>query len=153
MTSSLMIEQFGRFHLVVVHFPIALASLLPAIMLASRYPWGEFWRKAIPWFVHFGAVAAVGTTALGLMLAAKHGALEGPLYLHRAFGLGASVILVATSAYLLLARPELQKRIPPVLWILAIAGAAVVGLTGHFGGASAHGELIILGGGASAGEL
>ncbi len=153
MSSSLIVEQLGKFHLIVVHFPIMLAMLLPAIMFASRYPWGEFWRKAVPWFVHFGAVAAVGTTILGLMLAAKRGALEGPLYLHRAFGLGASVLLVAMSAYLLLARPELQKRIPPILWILAIAGAAAVGLTGHFGGTSVHGELIILGRGTAAGEL
>lgn len=153
MSSSLLIEQLGKFHLVVVHFPVVLAMLLPAVMFVSGYPWGSFWRQAIPWFAHLAALSGAGATALGLLYADKRGALEGALNLHRTFGIASAVLLVAVSAYLLLAKPDLRKKIPAALWILVLAATTAVALTGHFGGVSVHGELIILGQGAAADEL
>lgn len=153
MSTELIVEQFGKIHLVVVHFPIVLLLLAPLVLFLSLRPGGLFWRKVIPYLVHLSAVATVGVTVLGLLLAVKRGALQGPLHLHRLLGIVTTVVIVAASAYLLARKPDLEKRIPAALWALLLLAAACVGLTGHEGGTSVHGDLIILGREADPDEL
>jgi hypothetical protein len=129
----------GRFHLLLVHFPIAL--LIAAAL-------GESWcalrrvrapSQAVRFCLWLGAVAAVPTVGLGWLHAqGGYGAgSPGLLALHRWLGTATGLWAVATAVL-----GERDERGGVRSWrvrTLVFVGALLVGLTGHFGGALVHG--------------
>jgi mono/diheme cytochrome c family protein len=143
-TTSLPGGQFlrwiGKFHLLLLHFPIAL--LLAAAL-------GEGWsivrksgvaESAVHFCILLGASFAVATAALGWLHAwGGYGAgMAGILTLHRWLGTAAGVGAVATA--ILSARDQRCGKRSPVTRLLLFVGALLIGLTGHFGGILVHGE-------------
>jgi hypothetical protein len=130
----------GRFHVIVVHFPIAL------IMAAAA---GEVWfwwlgsqgvHPAVRFSTDLAALAGVPAAALGWVLSWT-GAGSDQLYilfLHQWVGTAAAgllvVIALATEADARRSTRSLVAR------LLLFGGAAVVGLAGHLGGLLVHGE-------------
>jgi len=129
----------GKFHLLVLHFPIAL------IMVAGI---GEAWsiwkRNPIPsesvrFCLCLGAIAAVPTAGLGWLFAAAGNGVGSPqlLMFHRWLGTTAAVWLVLTAVY---AERDVRRGLRS--WhvrLLLMCGLVITALTAHLGGLLARG--------------
>jgi len=131
----------GKYHVVIVHFPIAL---LIAAALGELW---FLWRRmpgpapAVRFCVLLGAAGAIPATALGWLLAAFGGYGSGSaqvLALHRWLGTGACVwaVFLAILSEVDASRGERTRRVR----ILLFVGALLVGLVGHLGGTLVHGQ-------------
>lgn len=127
----------GRFHPVVVHFPIALllAGLAAeACYIVSHRAW---FSSAARFSILTGAVGAVIAALLGWANAAftqYSGKTAHTLTWHRWLGIGTVLVAVAAAAL-----SETSRRKPAIglrrLYLaVLIAAALLVGVTGHFGG-------------------
>jgi uncharacterized membrane protein/mono/diheme cytochrome c family protein len=135
-----LLHWLGKFHVMVVHFPIAL--LLAA---AAGEAWSAWRRKGQPApAVHFcvllGAISAVVSAVLGWLHAASGYGLDSPVILawHRNFGTAtaiASVILAVLS--------EIESRRGTRSWwfrLLLLLVALLVAVAGYFGGRLVYGD-------------
>jgi hypothetical protein len=143
-TPSLLEESLswiGRFHIMVIHFPIAL--LLAAAL-------GELWcawrrvqtpRPPVQFCVILGATGAVVAAPLGWLLAefGGYGARYPDLLaLHRWLGTSVGVLAVGLAA---LSGVEARRQRRSWLFrILLWISALLVGAAGHFGGLLVHGR-------------
>jgi uncharacterized membrane protein len=131
---------FGKFHLLLVHFPIALlvaaaAGELWCVAKKSRTP-----APAVRFCVLLGAAAAVPSAALGWLYAMGGHGVGSPntLALHRWVGTATAFWAVVTAVC-----SELDVRRGSRSWhvrILVLTAALLVGLSAHFGGLLVHGE-------------
>ncbi len=129
----------GRFHLLLLHFPIAL--LLAAALAEGWSAWKRR-REPLPavrFCLVLGAAAAIPTAALGYLYAlGGHGAgSPGLLELHRWLGTAAAGWAVVAAV---LSERDAHRgtRTWPVR-ILILGGALLVGLAAHLGGLLAQG--------------
>jgi mono/diheme cytochrome c family protein len=139
--SRRLLGWLGKFHVTVIHFPIAL--LLTA---AAVEAWCLLRRRREPWppvrfYVLFGAAGAVVAAGLGWLLADASGfGIGSPqlLALHRWLGTGAAAWSVGVA---LLSEWDVYRRRRGWPFRLALwAGAALIGSAAHFGGILVHGE-------------
>jgi hypothetical protein len=128
---------FGRMHVVVIHFPIALL-----LMAALGEIWGRVRGRPAAWTsatLICGAMGAAVSMTLGWMLVMFDG-YDGSvtLTLHQYLGTATAIFAVGTAAvYWKFAREEARW------WTtsLIILTAAMVAVTGHLGGTLVHGNL------------
>jgi mono/diheme cytochrome c family protein/uncharacterized membrane protein len=134
----------GRFHILVIHFPIALlaAAALAELIATVRGVWLP--EPAVRFCVVVGAAAAVLAAALGWLHADIGGygnASAGALALHRWLGTAAAVWALA----LVLASERESRRgqrsvlFRSLLW----SCACLVAVTAHFGGVMVHGSTFL----------
>jgi uncharacterized membrane protein len=129
---------FGRMHVIVIHFPIALL-----LMAALGEVWGRMRGRPAGWTgatLIFGALGAAVSMALGWMLVIFDGYdRSGTLTLHQYIGTATAIVAVGTaSVYWKVARARARW------WTtsLIIMTAAMVAVTGHLGGTLVHGSLL-----------
>ncbi len=126
----------GRFHPVVVHFPIALLLLGAVVeLIGARSRSLSRVRPIVPFLLLLGALSSLAAVALGYMLSLAGGYEEGLLTLHLRLGLAVTAlafVLAFVAAWL----PEPGKVYRTVLGALI----ALVVLAGHFGGSLARGS-------------
>jgi uncharacterized membrane protein len=131
----------GRFHILLVHFPIALL-----IAAAIAETWSA-WRGArgpqpvVRFCVLLGAASAVAAVVLGWFHAdfGGYGAdLPRELDLHRWLGTAAG--LWAVGAALVCERDAWRHQRSQLFRIAVLTGAILVSAAGHFGGILVHGE-------------
>ncbi len=137
------LEWVGKFHLLVLHFPIALIVVASLLEVYSFWPKGlalVSLRDCIRLCVYAAAVFAVPTVVLGWLHAmGGYGVGQpGTLLLHRWIGTAAGAMIVLTAVLSELdartGRREHHTRI-------AIFTAALVTAIGaHFGGTLVHGQ-------------
>jgi len=142
----------GRVHPLVVHFPIAcllLAALAEALhfLVAWRQrgagkaaaPTG--WENAVAFLILTGAAGAVAAVTTGTFFPDDGSQMfhrtDPTMRTHELLGWLSMLFAVSAAGYLFLSGPN-ASRWP--LRFLLIAAAAVVGLTGHLGGAMVYGE-------------
>lgn len=139
-------DALGRFHPVLVHFPIAwlLLALMAELWALLRRSARELVARASPWLLLLTTLAAVPVVVTGLLRAASQSGaaaeVQARVLLHRNLGLATlGAVLVAVSLRLVLRRRlSLGFRL---LYLGALAGAAVlVVIAGHLGGVLVHGE-------------
>lgn len=137
------VALFGRMHVLVVHFPIALLTVL-AVMEVLR------WRRrdtgsdrTVALLAVLAAVGSIAAIAMGWVQAGDGGG-EGRaaqlLEWHRWLGVVTGVFAVGVALVAL--RRQLSDS-PALTWIyraLLLPAAALVGVTGHYGGSVVHGE-------------
>ena len=122
----------GRFHPLLVHFPIALvliAAVAELVSLTTQFP---EWHMVAVANIRAGAAFAVASAGAGWILASSRiveasPALEG----HRWLGLMAALAAVTAA----LATGEIDRPLRR-LWLYRIAlfsAAGLVGVAGHFG--------------------
>ena len=122
----------GRFHPLLVHFPIALvlvAAVAELVSLATQFP---EWHTVAVANVRAGAAFAVASAGAGWVLASSRLVEASPaLEWHRWLGGAGAVAAVAAA----LATAQMD-RFPRRLWLYRIAlfwAGALVTAAGHFG--------------------
>lgn len=138
--SAKLIRWLGKFHPVTVHFPIALllvAALTEAIWAVSDKPNFRFTARLC---LLLGALGAVGAATLGWFLAGFQ--FTDPTWIrttHR--WLGTSTAAWAILTLVLSEWTERHNRVRWVrsYWATLFLGAALVAVTGFFGGAMVYG--------------
>jgi mono/diheme cytochrome c family protein/uncharacterized membrane protein len=140
------LHWLGPFHIVAVHFPIALlvSAAVTELWLAL---WGS--QVAMPWVrfcISVGAASAVIAATLGWIHAASGSGIGAPrmLGLHRWIGTTAAAWAVGTALF-----SERNERcgvrtpwFRAWLWF----GALLVAVAGHLGGMLVHGDDFLSGG-------
>ena len=122
----------GRFHVLVLHFPIVLIILAPALELLTKLKRFSDLKTFVPYAWCVAAVAATLTATLGLMLAANEGFSSETIHEHRFFGLTLAglIILVAALRFSLDVIPSKLTKwmyqlsvLPVVIWMFIAAHA------------------------------
>jgi mono/diheme cytochrome c family protein/uncharacterized membrane protein len=129
-----LLHWLGKFHLLLLHFPIAL------VVAAGFGEVRSVWRRdplpsdSVRFCLWLGALAAIPTAGLGWLHAAD-GAGLGPSQLlnaHRWLGTTAAALLVIAAVCVERdARGGARSR---AAWLLMTLGITVTALTAHFGG-------------------
>jgi uncharacterized membrane protein/mono/diheme cytochrome c family protein len=124
----------GKFHLLVLHFPIAL--VFAAVLAEALSVWR---RSSVPsetvrFCLWLGALSAVPTACLGWLFAAGGNGSGSPqlLLAHRWLGTAASVWLVMTAAFT--ERDALRRKRSLKVRLLLIITSLMIALTAHLGG-------------------
>ena len=128
----------GKFHLLLLHFPIAL---LTAAMIGEGW---SVWKKsgspssAVRFCAGLAAVSAVPTVALGWLFAlSEHGSSE-LLVLHRWIGTIAGVWAIALA--IVSERDSRRGVRSGSTRVLLLPGVLLVSLAAHLGGLMVHGK-------------
>jgi uncharacterized membrane protein len=130
----------GRFHMVVVHFPIALlmvaaAGELWALCRGIRYP-----SPGVRFCVLFAAAGGVAATFLGWLHASFEFAASSSqaLFLHRWTGTTAGVLAVGVAV---LSEMDARRGVRSLRCrLLLLVAAVVVGIAAHLGGTLVYGD-------------
>lgn len=130
----------GKFHPLVVHFPIALiltAALAEALSIWTKRP---FFEQAARFAIILGALGALAAAPLGWMAAGAAnylGELTRVLLLHRWIGVSAAGVSVIAAALALCTGSK--PRLTSAYRIALLVSAVLVGLAGHFGATLIYG--------------
>ena len=136
------VEFFGQFHVVFVHFPIALilgALLAEALSIIFK---SELMGKIALFNIVVGALGATVAAPLGWLAAASEvwsGNYAAYIEYHRWLGTSTAALAVAAA---ILGIASLKKDGAALRWasrIFTLAASVTVGLTGYFGGQIVHG--------------
>lgn len=131
---------FGRFHPIVVHFPIALLLLAVVIEVISRVPRFKQLSASLPFLLLAGFISSLLAVALGWMIANDRGYDDDTLFLHRWLGVSVSVVslcLWLVSINLIRINAVSRLALFALVFIL-------VSLTGHQGGNLTHGDTYLI---------
>jgi mono/diheme cytochrome c family protein len=134
------LRWLGKFHLLLLHFPIALLLAAGVAELWSVWTPSPSPSGVVRFCLCLGAAAVVPTVALGWLYAlGGHGAgLPRLLALHRWLGTATGLWMIATVLF-----SEWDARRGVRSWrvrLMLFAGVLLVVLTAHFGGVLVHGE-------------
>ncbi|MFH1068716.1 MAG: DUF2231 domain-containing protein [Candidatus Glassbacteria bacterium] len=138
-----LLAPIGRFHPVVIHFPIAwimLLVLVEFVALLTGSAGLSRYGKVLAVLTLLSFLPAITT---GLILAGAHASDPDFLklgYLHRNFNISAGIVMLAALAVRLKMSDEStgRKRLPYLLLVVAATGLVVVG--SHLGGMMVWGE-------------
>ncbi len=140
------LEWVGKFHVLILHFPIALV-----VAAALREAWSMWnvWRRPnsiramaledVHFCILVAAVFIVPTTITGWLhaLDGSGASQPGTLLLHRWLGTLACALVVAAAVSAELDAHRHDRRL--LTRVLIFVSALVIGVTGHFGGMMSHG--------------
>jgi uncharacterized membrane protein/mono/diheme cytochrome c family protein len=137
------LRWLGKFHLLLLHFPIAL--VLAAGVGEARSVWqrNPLPSESVRFCLWLGALAAIPTAVMGWLFAAAGNGVGSPqlLMAHRWLGTTAAVWLVITAVC---AEWDARRGVRSRRVRLLLAAAILITvLTAHFGGLLAHGEEFI----------
>ncbi|WP_017444023.1 DUF1592 domain-containing protein [Gayadomonas joobiniege] len=128
----------GRFHVLVLHFPVTLLLLAPALALLARLEKFKSLRPTVPLIWWLGSGAVFITVTMGLLLAANEGYAIDEVRSHMLGGISVALLAFLCTA---LATSSLNTRLKKI----AYAGAStsltlVIFIAAHAGGNLVHGE-------------
>jgi mono/diheme cytochrome c family protein/uncharacterized membrane protein len=134
------LHWLGKFHLLLLHFPIAL--VLAAGVGEARSMWhrNPLPSESVRFCLWLAALDAIPTAVLGWLFAAAGNGAASPqlLMAHRWLGTIAAVWLVISA--LCAERDARQGVRSRGLRLMLMSGVLIVGLTAHFGGLLARGQ-------------
>jgi len=130
-------QFIGRFHLLVVHFPIALFLLVPVLELAGRTSRISYLRLSAGFVLGLATIGAIVAAMLGWCLA-RSGGYSGPILTQHMWG-GVSLAAMCWLCWMLRVRENGPE--PGLLYAVALAtGVVLVAWTGYRGGQLSQGE-------------
>jgi len=134
---------FARAHVVVVHFPVALLMLLALIeVLRWRRKTGSM-DQTVAFIAVITALSSIVAIVQGLMLEGDghgDGAHARLLFLHKWLGIVTGVVAIGTAVIAFRRQLGDTPGLTKLYRAFVLPGAALVSLTGHFGGQMIHGE-------------
>ena len=123
------LQFIGRFHPLVIHFPIALFLLIPVLEIAGRRPRFEYLRLSVNFVLGLATLAATIAAILGWCLA-RSGEYSGSLITQHMWS---GVLLSFMCWFCWLLRTRLREL--GVVYAIALAlGVGLVTFTGYRGG-------------------
>lgn len=135
-------QFFGRFHPLLVHFPIGILILAFLFECLSRVKAYRALRAAIPPSLLLGSLFAVASAISGYFLSDEGGYEDNLLERHKTLGIATAVFSVV--AYLLYISAgnffKDKARRKTFHLVVFIPLIILVSITGHFGGSITHGE-------------
>ncbi|MFK7760138.1 MAG: c-type cytochrome domain-containing protein [Phycisphaerales bacterium] len=139
------VEFFGRTHLLVLHFPIALITVAAVVEL-SRALVPKIQKRALVqvWKPSSGATTMFVFALIGTLVSVVTGLVLGfdggeRVDLHRILGIVSAIVMVFTGVALLMAIGPDSRGGKAYLTLLCMS-AGLIGMTGHFGGELTHGH-------------
>ncbi|MCE5324884.1 MAG: hypothetical protein LLG01_00570 [Planctomycetaceae bacterium] len=133
----------GKLHLLVLHFPLALiivAALADALWLWRRK---TIFQEAGYFCIVLGAAAAIPAMATGIMLISTMN-LTGDVAelgeMHESLGIMTTTVAALAAVVRILRKNKLSGTWGWAYAVLIAAAAALVALTGHYGGLLAFGK-------------
>jgi uncharacterized membrane protein len=130
-------QFIGRFHLLTVHFPIALILLVPVLEWAGRKPRFLYLRSSVDFLLALAMFSSLAAAMLGWCLA-RSGAYAGRLVTQHMWG-GISVAAACWLCWML--RGYFRGPRPDAVYALAlVATVGLVSWTGYRGGQLSQGE-------------
>jgi len=128
----------GRFHPLIVHFPIGLLVVAFMMETAARFPRYKYLQPAIDFVWWVGALGATVAAVLGYLLSLSGRYPEETLFLHQWLGIGVAALAITLALLRMKSRENmsLKKMSMPgmALTVLLLMGA------GHNGGNLTHGS-------------
>lgn len=136
--------DIGKFHVVIVHFPIALALVAVLADIIFVITKKMSFKDTSLYCLVLAAISAIPTVLTGLdRLKSMQPTLSADMLhiaiLHRNFALTSLVLLIAASTLRLSQGKTFQKVWLVVYIILIIAIAGFISATGDYGGVLTHG--------------
>lgn len=139
-----MVTLFGRAHVVMVHFPVALLILMALIeILRWRRPSGSM-DQTVVIIAIIAALSSIVSVVQGLML--DDGDSDGEnrraqlLALHKWLAFAATFFSIGAAVLALRRQLGDTLGLTKAYRVFVLPGALLVSLTGHYGGAAVHGE-------------
>ena len=129
-----MSEIIGRFHPLVVHFPIAVLLVACLFFWLSKKEKFKNLGPAVSITLLIGTISAIASCITGYALSFSGEYDEELAGRHQWFGIGVAVIAVIT--YLLYDRKQFSRLVSAFTLLLC----ALIFITGHLGGTLTHGE-------------
>jgi uncharacterized membrane protein/mono/diheme cytochrome c family protein len=128
-------QFLGRFHLLLVHFPIALILLVAAMEFAGRNPRYSYLRTSVPFILTLAFIGVTASAFLGWDLA-RSGGYSGPLLTQHMWGAAALAIL----CWLCCVLRNRGGRFETFYCFALAASLGLVTWTGYRGGQLSQGE-------------
>jgi uncharacterized membrane protein/mono/diheme cytochrome c family protein len=130
----------GRWHVVIIHFPVALLLSGLVMELLGRWTGSDSLRLAVLPVVRIGALTGLAAAASGWVAGEFHGYSGQTFVWHRGLGIGSGIgMLALLCATEWRARRGGQAGEVVFLAVLVIMAVAVTA-TAHLGGTLVHGE-------------
>ncbi len=134
-----LLALFGRMHMVIVHFPVALLIVLGVIeVFRWRSRTGSV-DKTIVIISIFTALSSLLAVAQGWVLA-ERSEQSDLLELHRWLGISTATVAIIVAIIAILRQFGDSAALGKCYRYTVIPGALLVSLTGHYGGAAMHGK-------------
>jgi uncharacterized membrane protein len=137
--------EIGELHVILVHFPIALAlaAVLADILWASTRK--EFFRISGMYCLTLAAIAIIPTLYAGWEQLEVERPSLAPDYVtiaqyHRAFAITSLALVVSAAVVRGVAKNKPKGGLLAVYAILIVLISGFISATGHFGGMLTHGE-------------
>jgi uncharacterized membrane protein len=130
-------QFIGRFHPLVVHFPIALILLVPILELAGLSSRFSYLRSSAGFVLGLATLSATAAALLGWCLG-RSGGYSGPLVTQHMWG-GISLAAVCWLCWILRERRS-EQGLGIVYAVALAAGVGLVAWTGYRGGQLSLGE-------------
>jgi uncharacterized membrane protein len=124
----------GQFHVVIVHFPIALLLVAAGLEIGNALRGDNLFQTAVRANLWIGVGFAVLAALTGWLQAGTMGVepgLKSALFWHRWLGIASALWF----AGLIVLERKRWPLFRPAIWL----GAPLIALTGHFGGTLVHG--------------
>ena len=130
----------GRFHPLVVHFPIALLLVAFVMEFLTRRPRFSDLRPSVSPMLFLGSVGAFFSVAAGLLLAASGGYGGDTIWWHKWTGIGVAVLSLA--AYIIRKRAFASEnfQLKRIYSGLVLVSLFLLVFASHKGGSLTHGE-------------
>ncbi|WOH35707.1 DUF1592 domain-containing protein [Thalassotalea fonticola] len=134
----------GRFHVLVLHFPVVLLMLPPCLELLALNKRFSALKPVIPLLWLIGTISAIVTVSLGLMLAANEGFKAAQVQSHQLGGMSVALVALLTLG-LQQTCTRLKKSWLYYSYGLASSGLVVlIMVAAHAGGNLVHGDTYLI---------
>jgi uncharacterized membrane protein len=133
-------QLIGRFHIVLVHFPIAILLLASLLEIISFKNFNSKYRPAIHLAVIIGGISAVFSAIFGYILAQNEEITGNTLDLHKWGGIATAALSLITLGLLRLIWQKQQNSKISIYRFSLFATSLAVIFTGHYGGSLTHGD-------------
>jgi hypothetical protein len=139
-SGSDVVTALGRFHILVLHFPIALLMMVPVLEIAGTFKLLNHVRQTVPVILIAAILFSVKACFLGYMLATGEGDNSSLLINHMWAGIITTILMIAA---LILRELHYQTGNKLILTgYLAVLTGSIISLTqgSHDGASLVHGE-------------
>ncbi|MCP9765573.1 DUF1549 domain-containing protein [Lacihabitans soyangensis] len=133
-------QFIGRFHIVLVHFPIAILLLATLLEVFSFKNFNSKYRPSIHLAIIIGGISAVFSAIFGYVLAQNEEISGDTLDLHQWGGFSTAILsLITLGLHWLVLKKKQNSKISVYRFSLFATSLAVI-FTGHYGGSLTHGD-------------